>query len=256
MQIFFTFAILYMKKNLTIVFIFLVCFTAAIIPACKKENMWDCFKGTGDAATETRILSPFTKVYVKDNVNVILTQGPQNVKIEAGNNLIALIKTEVKDGILTINNDNKCNWARSYTDINVYVTLPTLRFLWHYGTGLVKSNDTIACDTLEIWAHQTGDINLTVKANTLFPNMHTTSDLTLHGKCAIMGIYHSGEGFLHAEDLQTDYAWTYSSASGDEYLNAKVELDANITWVGNVYYHGNPAATRIGDGTGNLIHQN
>ena len=218
--------------------------------------MWDCFKGTGNTTTDTRILPPFNKIHVNDNVNVILAQGPQNVKIEGGNNLISLIKTEVQDGILTIDNDNKCNWARSYADINVYVTLPTLRFLWHFGTGLVKSNDTLTCDTLDIWAHQTGDVNLIINANTAFLNMHTTSDLTLHGKCAVVGIYHSGEGFLHCEDLQSDYMWTSTTASGDEYLNGKVEVDARINWVGNVFYYGNPVTTRTGDGSGNLIHQN
>ena len=121
---------------------------------------------------------------------------------------------------------------------------------------MVKSTDTITCDTLDIWARQTGDIDLTVNANIVLCNTHTTADVTLHGKSSQLGIYHSGEGFLYFEHLQVDFTWTHSVASGDEYLNVYGHLWATIDWIGNIYYTGSPAIALKGVGEGQLIHQN
>ena len=134
--------------------------------------------------------------------------------------------------------------------------MPTLRFLWQFGSGLVKSEDTLTCDTLDIWAHQTGNVDLIVNANVTFTNMHTTSDITLHGKSSILGAWHAGEGFLNCKDFKTDFCWPHSLASGDEYLNVGSYLWAKIDWEGNIYYVGNAATTLEGTGKGKLIQEN
>ncbi|TAL61462.1 MAG: DUF2807 domain-containing protein [Bacteroidetes bacterium] len=246
------------KKSGTLLFL-AVGFPALFHLSCNKENRWDCIKRTGKVATESRTISPFTKIRVRGNVDVFIKQGTtQEVSIEAGNNLIPLIKTEVDSGILEIDNKNLCNWARSYKrgNINVYITMPTLRFLWNLGSGLVKSDDTITCDTLDIWAHQSGDVDLTVNASVIYTNMHTTADLTLHGKTNILGSWHVGEGYLHCEELQTEIAWVHSKSSGNDHVNVQTDLAATIDWEGNIYYAGNPAILLKGVGTGKLIKQN
>ena len=104
-----------MKNNTLFVYTLSICITIAIGYSCSKENRWDCIKRTGKPAIETRTLPPFTKIYLKDNIDLFIKQGiTEEVKIEAGSNLISLIKTEVDSGILHISNDNRCNWARSY----------------------------------------------------------------------------------------------------------------------------------------------
>lgn len=248
-----------MKNNSSVVSALLLCITIAIGSSCGKENRTDCIKRTGKPATEIRVVPPFNKVNVTDNIDVFIIQGnTQEVKIEAGSHLIGLIKTEVDSGILHISNDNRCNWARSYKNgtIKVYVTMPALRYLWHLGSGLVKSEDTIHCDTLDIWAHETGNVDLILNANITFLNMHTTADITLHGKSISMGVWHSGEGFLHCEDFKTEFCWPHSTASGDEYLNVGINLWAKIDWEGNIFYTGTAIATIEGTGKGKLIQEN
>ena len=206
-----------------------------------------------------RTLPPFTKINLKDNVNVFITQGnPQEVRVEGGENLIPLIKAEVINGELFLENDNRCNWARSYKKgtINVYITMPVLRYISHNGSGQIKGQDTIVCDTLDVLTKESGDVELTIKAKVTFSHIHSTSDATLHGISFAHGIYHVGEGVLHYEDLRSDDIWTYSDASGNEYLNSKNFLIANIHWVGDIYYTGNPTTTILGSGSGKLIHQN
>lgn len=236
-------------------------FFILIIWSCNKESRWDCIKRTGTISNDLRILPPFAKIYLNDNVNIFIKQGiQQEVKIEAGKNLISLIKTEVVNNELFIKNNNRCNWARSYKngDINVYITMPVLRCITHYGSGNIKSLDTIVCDTLEMLTRESGDIDLTINANIVFSRLHGTSDITLRGKSHLQGIFHMGEGFLHFEDLETQDTWSHSKASGNQYLNAKNNLSVRLDWVGNIYYVGNPTITisDIGKGTGKVIQQN
>src|SRR5690349_19772036 len=138
-----------MKRNVFTIYTLTACILIAIGYSCNKENRWDCIKRTGQSTTVIRTLPPFDKIYLKDNIDVFITQGnTPEVRIEAGSNLISLVKTEVDSGVLRITNDNRCNWARTYKNgaIKVYITMPVLRFLWHFGSGFLQSKDTIACD--------------------------------------------------------------------------------------------------------------
>jgi hypothetical protein len=244
-------------KNIFPIYIIALCILIAFEYSCQKESRLDCLKRTGKPTTETRTLPPFTKIYLKGNIDLFVKQGnTQSIKIETGSNLISLIKTKVDSGILHISNENRCNWARSYKNgsIKIFVTIPTLRFIWHYGSGTIISKNTLICDTLDIWAHQTGNVELFVTANIIHTNMHTTADITLHGTSNLLGNWHVGEGHLKCEDLNTDIMWTESNASGDEYFNVKTNLTATIGWIGNVHYLGDPHITLKGEGKGKLIH--
>src|SRR4051812_11512617 len=90
---------------------------------CGKENACDCIHGTGSIIQETRQLPAFHSVFVEDNVNLIFQEDTmQKITVEAGKELIALVKTEMNGDQLHIHNDNKCNFSRRYDiPINVYI---------------------------------------------------------------------------------------------------------------------------------------
>ena len=220
--------------------------------------MGDCFKGTGKRTTEIRELASFDKILVQGNIDIIFTQGPvQEVKVEAGAKLIPLIKTEVDDSNkVHIRNDNRCNWARSYKkgNITVHITCPKLSLIKHFGSGFITNTDTFTVDTLEIFAIETGDLDMTVNANVIFTRNLGTTDITLHGKTFCLGNFHTGEGNHHCEDIRADYVWSYSKASGNEYYHPIKDLSATIQWDGDVFYKATNATTkRQGTGSGNLI---
>src|SRR3972149_5567093 len=82
--------------------------------ACKKDKP-DCFKSTGDLVREQREVGDFSSMEVYNNVNVVISQDTLNqVIIEAGENLLEEITTEINGATLVIRNNNKCNWVRSY----------------------------------------------------------------------------------------------------------------------------------------------
>jgi hypothetical protein len=248
-----------MKQTKKFLFIYVLFIITALLCACKKENMFDLVKGTGKRIVEIRQLPPFTKIYLKDNVNVFITPGSQYVKVEAGEKLVPLVRTRVEDDILYIEDDNKFNWARSYKKgvINVHISMPTLRYIWHYGSGNVYGNDTLICDTLDVETRETGNVELTVKAHIIYTHLHGTSDVTLKGKSDLMGSFHMGEGYFYAQDLVTTETWFFTKASGNEYLNVTRGLSGKIAWAGDVYLKGNPVyMSVIRQGKGKLIRIN
>ena len=161
----------------------LIVFAVLLLTSCKKENSCDCFKRTGSIVNVNREVSGFDKLFVEDNLNVFITQGSVfEVKIESGDNLISLIKTEVVDGTLFIRNKNRCNWTRSYDKpFNVYVTMPVLNFLTSDGTGKIRSLNTITTPDLDIQIKNSGDIELVINNSKITSHMHGSGDLTLHG---------------------------------------------------------------------------
>lgn len=226
--------------------------------ACRKENRGDCFKRTGDIITETRSVSGFDKIFVEDNVNVFITQDSVfEVKVEAGENLIPLIKTELTDGELRIKNDNRCNWTRSYKpQVNVYLKMPVVKYITSDGVGTIKSTNTITTPSFDYRLMNLGDIELTVSNQEVIGHMHGAGDIYLHGTTNHHACNIVGNGFIRASDLRTSYTWISSTTSGNVYVRASDLLQVLIHGNGDVIYYGQPSTVEYEiTGTGKLIAQ-
>ncbi len=238
----------------------IVSFTGAVVfsNSCRKENMCDCFKSAGSATYEYRNLRDFAKLYVSDNVNVYITQDSIfEVKVEGGEHLLPLIKTEVVDGELRISNHNKCNWVRSYKKsiIDVYVKMPRPKLITSYTVGEIKSLNTITIDTIEYYSMNAGNISLMLNTTKITGHMLDAGDVTLSGTTWEHATWGIGNGILHCENLNTGYTWITTGRTGDSYVNATSLLIAYLRSSGNVYYHGSPPQVQLNQhvGSGQLI---
>ncbi len=217
-----------------------------IVFSCKKENAGDCFKSTGDISLEYRTLTSFDTIQTDDNVNVFLTCDTFfEVKVEAGEHLIPLIKTEVKNNKLIINNDNKCNWVRSFSvPVNVYVTMPSPGGIINDGHATFKSMNAIKDRTLLIKMTSSGDLDLQLDIPHLLGNLSASEgNLYLKGRCDLFEVFCIGTTIVYASELNTQKAFIQTSGTGDFNLNVSQEVGADIKWIGNVYYTGSAAET-------------
>lgn len=218
----------------------------ALFPACKKENRCDCIKRTGSIITETRYINSFDQVFVENNLNVFITQDSTfNVKVEAGENIIPLIVTEVIDGTLYIRNRNRCNWTRSYDKpMNVYIQMPVIKYITSNGTGTIKSLNTITTDMFDIRTKNSGNIDLTINNSKITSHMHGSGDLTLHGTTNEHSCDIGGTAFLNCKDLQTTYTWVHTFSTGLCYVSASNLLICSIDQIGDVYCYGSPVTVQ------------
>ena len=226
--------------------------------SCEKDHLFDCLKSTGSIITESRTVADFSRIDVYNNVNVILTQDTENsIEVEAGSHIISGITTEISDGTLTIRNENKCNWVRSYTStMAVHVHIKKLDMIQHYGSATISSTNQLQNTTFDLNVWSSGDINLSVEAQNTYARQHiAVGDITLSGHSDYAFIYNNGNGFSRDSNFQVDHGTVIQRATGDCYVNFTQAMDVEIHETGNVYYTGNPQITSSISGSGRLYHQ-
>ncbi len=224
-------------KNISFLFFVLLFFNA-----CKKENLCDCFKRTGKIVQEERMITGFSQLLIMDNINAYIVEDSIfNVIVEAGENIVPLIKTEIDGTTLVCTNDNRCNWTRSYDKpMNVYIHMPKIERIESNGTGNIKSLNTITTPFFYIQTKNSGDVEITLNSKELRTAMHGSSDLTLHGTVNNHECDIGGTGYLRAVDLISGYTFVHTYTIGLCYVYAKDILICNIDQKGDVFCYGAP----------------
>ncbi|RLD31745.1 MAG: hypothetical protein DRI88_04395 [Bacteroidetes bacterium] len=226
--------------------------------SCEKTSVLDCFKSTGPVTEEERPISGFHTVVLHDNVDLVLeSSGTNHLTIEAGENLMKKIITEVNDSVLTISNYNSCNWVRSYeTPITAHLRFTQLDTIEYRSIGNITSIDTIHTNNMVIDVKEgAGEIGFTVNATFLHCNLHFgTATIKMKGLCEVCYVYSNSFGLIDNRSLITDFVYLNNRSSNDIYVYAHKTLGVTIENIGNVYYTGNPGNITLDRrGTGNLI---
>lgn len=242
--------------NRLIILLFLA--MALLFARCSQDD-GICVGSTGKVITQDRTGLAYHYIEVYDNINLILTQDSvfNGIRVEAGENLIDGITTEISDGRLVVRNTNSCNWLRSFdVPVNVYLTFTRLDSLIFMAAANISctnewANDSIYFDVIE-GAGQI-DLKLDVFKSWLYVRYGTTT-FNVTGTSQVTFISSQGYGPFHAEDLYSKYTYVYTFSPNDVFVNAVAELGVEIGNIGNVYYHGDPSevSTNI-YGEGRLI---
>jgi hypothetical protein len=226
---------------------------------CEKTPVLDCFMSTGEIIKEERQVGQFSAVVLKDNVNLVLIQSNSNrLVVEGGKNLMRNIVTEVEnDSVLTISNDNRCNWVRSYDKpITVFLEFRQLESLEYRSVGDVVNEDTLILDSLSLDVREgAGKINLKINTPLIYCSLHYgTADIVLEGNAELGYIFGDGFGRIDNRDFLVSQAFVTNRSSNDMYLSVETRLGATIENIGNIYYRGNPPDVGLNQiGTGQLI---
>ena len=230
-----------------------------LITSCKKENMCDCIKSSGNYIATYRSVANFSCINISDKMELFLTTGTEfQVRVEAGKNLQSLIKTELSGDTLKIANHNRCNWVRGYDEvIKVYVTAPYFKYLINNGLGTIQTTNPITQDLITCRTTNSGDIKLELNTGTIKASAHGNGDIYLSGVTGRLENDYMGTNYLYASGLTiTNYVYLHSVTIGKTYINAPENglMDIVIDQTGNVLYTGNPATINLTkNSTGILI---
>lgn len=220
-------------------------FIAVIFPSCEKDHFWDFTKSTGDIVTVNRPVNEnFTKIHLNDDVNLVITQGNSySIRVEGGENILSGIETSISDSLLTIRNNNKFNWVRSYDKkFTAYVTMPHIIDLKYEATSTVTNTDTIREDSLTVSAvGGSGYIDLIIKTgSSKLSIIYGSVDMKISGQTGLNFIYSASYGPIHCLDLESSFIFMRNASTNDCYVNVKHHFEYEITSLGNIYYKGNP----------------
>lgn len=226
--------------------------------SCKKSNLGDCFKSTGDIIEQEREMGEFSKIILRDNVNVIFgyTQS-NNIIVSAGENIIDNIITEKNGDTLDISNINSCNWVRDFgIPITVYLPSSNLETIEYRSIGDISCSDTIFCDSIYVDVYEgAGTLNILINSYLVHSAIrYGTADLKISGRSNLSYVYSAGFGLIDNRELLSTQIYVTNKSSNDIYLCAGSTLSANIYGIGNIYYKGNPENISLDKiGSGNLI---
>ena len=175
-------------------------------------------KGSGNAKSEKRNLSGFKQIESGGAIALeVVAQKDFSVEIEADDNLLPLIKTEVSGDTLKISATDKIS---SKTKIIVKISMPELTSLVVSGaSGAIVSN--VKTDSLKLEASGASKIKINGEANFL------ESDA-------------SGASGIDAEGLMVNDADIEASGASNTTVSAADNLKADASGASTIYYTGEP----------------
>ena len=178
-------------------------------------------KGSGVKASESRAVAAFTAIDARGIGKLNLRVGEsESVKISADDNIVSLIKSEVKDGVLILSTTGASN---SKTDIVFDVSAKSINRLENSGTVSIDASG-FSGGELSVEASGVGSI-------------------ILAGRVDSLNVELSGVGRLEAGELIADRVRTSLSGVGSANVRAEKSIDGNVSGVGSLTWKG--AATDV-----------
>ena len=239
-------------KKLPLIMIFLL--MAFAFSACGFEVNIDAEKGSGNVITETRDVSGFDRVVLSGIGDVQVEQGEsESLEIEAEDNLMEYITTEVRDGVLYIGFERKAILPTE--NIRFNLTMIDVRGLETEGVSNIQA-DKINTDSLDVSIGGTGNINIDdLSTERLNVTISGAGNFNVEGKAGRQSVKLSGAGNYDGERLESQEADVEINGLGKITVWVTEELDATISGAGNVDYYGNPEVRQQISGLGRLKHE-
>ena len=210
-----------------------------------------CIEGSGTLANETRSVGDFHSVSLTMPATLTVREGHlPGVLIEADDNILPLISTTVKDGVLTISQTRPC--VRPTGTIRITAIAPMFRELAILGTGDVRSDGVLRTSSLAARITGAGTMDLSVETATLTTTITGTGNVYLTGTAPEHTISLPGAGSVDAAALQTARTRVEILGSGNAKVNASETLSVKITGAGTVLYAGNPQVEQTITGAGSV----
>lgn len=244
-----------------------LCFLVALflLWSCNKPNAPDCFQKAGDPAVESRTLrAPVTRIELTEHIHLQLSnpdgQEP-HVIVEAPENLLPEIITALDDqGVLTLRNDNTCNFMRRYDHLIRVTYVGPLEHVVNRGTGDLTSTEALTTSVFELENRDaSGVIHLDFAgAESVIVKDHTgVGEVTLNGTTDALELFNQGWGPLDASGLVATTALTNNNSINVLRVRATDYVYTEINGPGNTEVFGNPGFIDVLDlGDGEVIEVN
>lgn len=183
--------------------------------------------------------------------NVIVTPGPvQKVVVEGQQNIIDLIKRDVKDGMWRIGFSKS---VKDSKEVTVYITMPTVKWVALTGSGTIRSTDRFnGLNKLDIAVSGSGDIMFDAAANDITLHLSGSGDIKVMGTTNTLDIAISGSGDVSAASLKSSNCQVHISGSGDADVQVYGDLETSISGSGDVHYKGEANVTARISGSGEV----
>ena len=187
-------------------------------------------RGSGNVITESRDVSGFSEIALFGSGTVrVDVNGTESLTVEAEDNIMPLLKTEVANGRLELSVESSISPT---TDITYTVAAVELDGVTIAGSGDVTATG-IAADLFDVEISGSGRVEPT-------------------GTAASLVVEISGSGRYLGEGLEASIGTVRVSGSGEAVVNVTDDLDVDVSGSGGVQYVGEPTITESVSGSGRV----
>jgi hypothetical protein len=207
--------------------------------------------GSGKIVNESRSVSGFNQIDLNGAGELIITQGnSESLTIQADDNLMPFIKTNVNNNKLTISFDNTMPFPTQ--SLKIYITVKDINSINTSGSGKITSNN-LKANNLTINVNGAGEGNLNnLNAQILKIIISGAGKMTLSGNVNEQNINISGAGEYNAGNLTSKITSISINGAGRSTVKVSDILNAMINGGGEIKYIGNPKVTQQINGAGNI----
>jgi hypothetical protein len=175
-------------------------------------------QGSGVSKTEKRDLGAFRAIETQGAYEVQVTCRKQSsFEIEGDDNILPLIQTEVRDGVLYVTSSKSYSQRKT---VSLRIALPDLESITSTGAGKISVSD-VKNDRFEI--HSTG-----------------AAEVVATGQTKTVVVRSTGAGEVDAHDLHAEKADVNAMGAASIDVYASEQLDVSMAGAGRVTYSGDP----------------
>ncbi|MBI3739098.1 MAG: DUF2807 domain-containing protein, partial [Chloroflexi bacterium] len=210
-------------------------------------------KGSGHVVTESRNVQNFTAVEISYPAQVVIRQDDvESLTIEAEDNVIADLRTDVVNGTLEIDASHRRLRVAPTKTVKITIVVKDLARLHFQSAGTVQLED-LKTDDLTILLDGAGTLTLDqIQLQSLNCSLNGAGTIKASGEVNSMTIDLNGMGSFDAPDLHSQTATVKLDGAGSATVWVDKNLDAEIDGVGSVHYYGDPNLTQNIDGLGSI----
>jgi len=191
---------------------------AVLVAAFSACHLGKGVRGSGNRKTEKRDLAAFKTIDATGAYEIeVSCQKPASFEIETDDNILPLIKTEVRGGVLYVTTEKSYNPTRGVT---LRISLPELIAVSSRGAGEINVQDA--------------------KSDDLKIESEGAASIKAAGRVKNVTIESAGAGDIDTSRLQAEKAKVTVAGAASVSVYSTEQLDVSVAGVGSVAYSGNP----------------
>ncbi|MGX1929318.1 head GIN domain-containing protein [Flagellimonas sp. 2504JD4-2] len=193
-------------------------------------------KGNGEVVEESRkVTEDFTVVSASEGLDVFVTQDSDfKISVEADENIIDLIGTDIKDGKLRIHAIENIGRATK----KVYVTLPEVTALRSSSGADLIAQNVIETEKIELDASSGSDLRIELVASEVSADASSGAGIKISGKADALYADASSGADIRARELFTKTCNADASSGADISVNVSESLVADASSGADIRYSG------------------
>lgn len=213
-------------------------------------------RGSGKVITESREVSGFRAIEVSYPAQVVVKQGSkESIKIEAEDNLMPNLKTQVRNGTLEIfYKREQGKHVNPTKTVKITIEVKDLADVQFSSAGELII-EKLKTDTLDVSLSGAGNLeleNLDIRALSI--DLSGAGSGTASGVADDLNLSISGFGDFKGSDLHSKTARVEISGAGSATVWVDDDLTAEVSGAGSVSYYGSPSVSRQISGVGGVNH--